>query len=110
MASQLFQGVLAASVPCDDDAPGVLVPSVTAAPSGTPHETAAAHHCDTTARQLHQQHCRFCGSGACHMTHVPALAVAFTALAQTRLQTLDAPAPAVEPFDFKFDLILRPPK
>jgi hypothetical protein len=110
VASQILQGGLAAMVSCSDDSPGVLVPALSE-PSAVSHDVVAARGFNIADCPIHrQQHCIFCGTGGCHMAHVPALGMTLVPLFGIRLHALDAPAPAVDSYDFQFDVILRPPK
>ena len=109
MASQILQGGLAASVMCDDDSLGVLVPATVEQPTTTAQDEKPAHE-TTLPTSYPERHCKFSHTGACYMTHVPALAVALVPLQVVQQRALAAPAAAVGFFDFRFDLILRPPK
>ncbi|HWJ05781.1 MAG TPA: hypothetical protein VNS57_08325, partial [Steroidobacteraceae bacterium] len=50
--------------------------SVTTHHAVGPHGVVAADAPGEATRQAHQRHCAFCGTGAHHMSHVPALAIA----------------------------------
>jgi hypothetical protein len=98
----VFQGSLAASVPCPDDSPSVLaVCTVNGADSVTTGE------CDGLAS--HADTCPFCSSGGCQLAHTHALGVAFVPLTNVQPDAVDAPALAVSSFLIRFDQILRPP-
>jgi hypothetical protein len=109
MASQILQGGLAASVMCDDDSLGVLVPATVEQPTTTAQDEKPAHE-TTLPTSYPERHCKFSHTCACYMTHVPALAVALVPLPGVQPLTPDVSAPAVGLLDFRFDLILRPPK
>jgi hypothetical protein len=109
MASHLALGSLAASAPCDDDAPALPVPSATAHHPGGPQDLQAADDIGQATRQVHQRHCAFCGTGAHHMSHVPALAIASVPLHASPHRSFDTPALVVDRFEIRYDVNLRPP-
>lgn len=106
LLGQILQGGMAASMPCEDDFDGSFV-------GGAVHDECsgaapvAAADCHTSPVPTH---CQFCDSGACRMTHVPALSAAFSPGPAMLQQSLEAPQPRVARFKASFDKILRPPK
>jgi len=106
LLGQILQGGMAASMPCPDDFNDLIVGgAVHEECSGAAHVAAADCHTSPVPT-----HCRFCDSGACRMTHVPALSVAFSPGPAMLQHSLEAPQLRVARFRASFDKILRPPK
>jgi hypothetical protein len=97
---------MAASMPVPDDVNGLVVcGAVYEECSGAAHVAAADCHTSPVPT-----HCQFCDSGACRMTHVPALSIAFSPGLALLQDSLEPPQPRVARFKASFDKILRPPK
>jgi len=105
LVSQVVQGGMAASVPCADDCNGYGV-------------SPASHDCAGLADVAPKDsppnhvptHCTRCDSGACRITHAPALAVSPGAVIDTLQHSLVAPQLRADRCKTPFDKILRPPK
>lgn len=106
LLSQILQGGMAASVPCADDDIAIVDCS------GVREECAGAEHFASADSPISHApiHCKFCDSGACRATHVPALSIALSPITVTIQHSLEAPQPRVEHFRASFDKILRPPR
>jgi hypothetical protein len=103
---QILQGGMAAAMPCAGDLNDFVV-------CGTAREDCAgADHFRTVDAHTNPQstHCRFCNSGACRMTHAPALSIALPPMLGFLPRSMEAPQPKVEHFTAPFEKILRPPK
>lgn len=105
LLAQMLQASLAESMPCEHDSPGVLVPILAGVGSAlgddclghSPVEGAPAH-------------CTLCSSGACYMTHVPAMATVAAPILQPRAAMPPAARQCAGVPPMRFGRILRPPK
>jgi len=103
---QILQGGMAAAMPCAEDYSDFVVCGAAHQDSaGTEHVRPADTHTNPAPT-----HCRFCDSGACRMTHSPALSIALPPVLATLPASAAAPQPRVEHFTAPFEEILRPPK
>ena len=103
---QILQGGMAAAMPCAGDFSDFVVCDVTHAGSaGANHVREVDCHTDPAPT-----HCKFCESGACRMTHAPALSIALAPILGACAQSVAAPQPRAEHFTAPFEEILRPPK
>jgi hypothetical protein len=103
---QILQGGMAVAMPCAADVSDFVV-------CGAAHDgSAGTEHASPAGNHTHPApaHCRLCDSGACRMTHSPALSVVLPPIQATLPQSVATPQPRIEHFTAPFEEILRPPK
>jgi hypothetical protein len=103
---QVLQGGMAAAMPCAGDFNDFVACDVIRAGSaGAVHVRAAGPRGNPAPT-----HCAFCDSGACRMTHSPALSIALAPIPGTLRQSVASPQLRVAHITAPFERILRPPK
>lgn len=103
---QILQGGMAAVMPCAGDfSDFVVCGAAHASSAGADQVRTADSHTNPAPTD-----CKFCESGACRMTHSPALSIALSPILGAFAQSVEAPQPRVEHVTAPFEEILRPPK
>lgn len=103
---QILRGGVAAAMPCAGDLSDFVVcGAVHASNAGRNHVDEVDCHTNPAPT-----HCKSCESGACRMTHAPALSIALSPILGAFAQSAAAPQPRIGHFTAPIEEILPPPK